>query len=209
MPKLYLLGGENVFKRSAREVNEEAIQQANQPRTIVVFPWARPSFDKEFIRRRRLTNYLATLGAYAVDFIEYGESKIEVAKKISRSNIIYLTGGQVSILLERLQKMEIDSLIKNYNGTIIGRSAGALVLCKTCLTKCRSTKKVKLVNCLDLFPYTVKAHYTSQNDSALEKLSKVRKIFAIPANSAIIYNEGAISTLGEAYLFENGRRSLF
>jgi len=46
MPKLYLLGGENVYKRSAREVNERAFQDAGEPLDILVFPWARASFDR-------------------------------------------------------------------------------------------------------------------------------------------------------------------
>ena len=46
MPKLYLLGGENVFKRSAREVNERAFQDAGEHLVVLVFPWARASFDR-------------------------------------------------------------------------------------------------------------------------------------------------------------------
>jgi len=52
MPKLYLLGGENVFKRSAREVNERAFQDAGEPSFVLVFPWAKASFDKGYKKGR-------------------------------------------------------------------------------------------------------------------------------------------------------------
>ena len=52
MPKIYLLGGENVVKRSALEVNERAFQDAKAPRSVAVFPWARASFDRKYQKRK-------------------------------------------------------------------------------------------------------------------------------------------------------------
>ena len=74
MPKLYLLGGENVFKRSAKTVNEEAFQDAGQSPMVVVFAWARASFDRKYQKRKILTDYLISLGASTITFIEYSDS---------------------------------------------------------------------------------------------------------------------------------------
>lgn len=207
MPKLYLLGGENVARRSAREVNERAFQDAGQPLFVLVFPWARDSFDTKYLRRKRLVNYFLSLGADLVDFVEYSDSKQEVAKKMANSNLIYLTGGQVSVLLERFRRVGVDSLLKKYRGVIIGRSAGALALCKKCLTTNRSNKKFKLVSGLSLFPFTVKVHYTTDRDIELEILSKDEKIYAIPATSALVFDNGTISCIGKTYSFEKGKKS--
>ncbi len=207
MPKLYLLGGENIVKRSAVEVNERAFQEAKEPRFVVVFSWAKASFDRKYEKRKMLTDYFISLGAGSVDFVEYSDPSEVIAQKIASSNLIYLTGGYVNALVERLVKRHVDSLLRHYPGVIVGRSAGALALCKKCLITCHSSQKVKLVEGLGLANLTLKAHYKPQKDPALLRLSKGEKIYAVPSRSAIIYSEGVCSVIGEAYLFEDGQKT--
>jgi len=208
MSKLYLLGGENVFRRSAREVNERAFQEAGEPLVVLVFAWARASFDKGYKKRERLVDYFISLGASKVNFVEYSDSKETIAEKTSSSNLIYLTGGLVSVLIERLKNMEVDSLLRGYSGVIVGRSAGALALCKKCVITYRSNSKVKMVGGLGLVDFTLKAHYKPEKDSELKRLSKEEKIYAVPEGSALVYDNGASSFIGEAYLFENGKKRM-
>ena len=98
------LGGENVFKRSAQEVNERAFRDAGEPLVILVFSWARASFDNSYKKRKKLTDYFISLGANTINFVNYSDSNEIIAKKMADSNLIYLTGGQTSILVERLKK---------------------------------------------------------------------------------------------------------
>ncbi len=207
MPKLYLLGGENVTKRSAREVNEKAFQDAEEPRSVAVISWARASFDRKYQKRKILTDYFISLGAGTVDFIEYSDSGEAIAQKIASSNLIYLTGGYVNALVERLKKRHVDDLLRSYRGVIVGRSAGALALCSKCLITCRSNQKVKLVEGLGLADLTLKAHYKPQKDPALLRLSRGEKIYAVPSRSAIVYDNGVCQVLGETYLFEDGQKT--
>ena len=113
MPKLYLLGGENVFKRSAREVNERAFQDAGEHPVVLVFPWARASFDQSYKKRKRLVDYFISLGASTISFIDYSDSNEMIAKKMADSNLVYLTGGLASVLVERLKNMGVDRLLQN------------------------------------------------------------------------------------------------
>jgi len=206
MPRLYLLGGENVLKRSAREVNEKAFQDAEEPISVAVFPWARASFDSRYRKRKALADYLVSLGAGAVDFIEYSDSETTIVQKVASSDLIYLTGGLVNALVERLRKMHVDSLLKDYDGVIVGRSAGALALCKKCVITSRNNQKAKLFEGLGLADLTLKAHYKPQKDSMLQLLSRGQKIYAVPSRSAIVYEDGVCSFIGKAYLFDNGKK---
>ncbi|MGD0643329.1 MAG: Type 1 glutamine amidotransferase-like domain-containing protein [Candidatus Bathyarchaeia archaeon] len=206
MPKLYLLGGENVFKRSAREVNERAFQDAGEPPIVLIFPWARASFDKGYKKRKKLIDYFTSLGAGTINFIDYSDSNEMIAKKMADSNLVYLTGGIASVLVERLKNMGVDRLLRTYSGVIIGRSAGALALCRKCIITCRSDSKVKIINGLGLADLTLKVHYKPEKDNALERLSKHEKICAVPEGSALVYNNDACSFIGEVYLFENGKK---
>ena len=208
MPRLYLLGGENVFKRSAKEVNEKAFQDAGDPPVVAVFPWARASFDRKYRKRKILTDYLMSLGARTITFIEYSDSNETITKKMVDSNLIYLTGGLASILVERLKNSGVDYLLRHYRGVIVGRSAGALALCKKCIITCRSNSKAKIIKGLGLADLTLKVHYKPEKDSTLERLSTQEKIYAIPEGSALVYSNGACSFLGEVYLFENGVKRL-
>jgi dipeptidase E len=206
MGKIYLLGGENVRLRSAKEVNEQAFEDAGGRPKVLVFPWARPSFDKLYQKRKLLKDYLRSLGADDVDFVDYSESREAIENKMAVYNIVYLTGGQPSILIERLQKTGVDKMLKTFQGVIVGRSAGALAVCKRCVSTCRSNKKVRIVEGLDLVDITLKAHYIPADNEILKTFSLKEDIYAVPAMSAIIYDNKKLSALGKVYLFHNGER---
>jgi dipeptidase E len=208
MPKLYLLGGENVSQRSAKEINQRAFEDAGATPNVLIFPWARPGFDKIYRRRKLVTDYFRSLGADSVEFIEYQETE-EIADKIAASDLIYLTGGQASILIERTKTMHLDSQLKNYRGIIVGRSAGALALCKRCVTTCRSNGRVRVVNGLGLADITLKAHYRMENDETLKRFSLKETIFAVPKDSVLIYENRKLCAIGEVYLFNGGQRHVF
>lgn len=208
MPKLYLLGGENVFKRSAREVNERAFQDAGEHPVVLVFPWARASFDQSYKKRKRLVDYFISLGASTISFIDYSDSNEMIAKKMADSNLVYLTGGLASVLVERLKNMGVDLLLQNYHGVIVGRSAGALALCRKCITTCRSNSKVKIIDGIGLVDITLKVHYKPEKDSTLEKLSPKEKIYTVPEGSALVYNNESYSFIGKVNLFENGEKRI-
>ncbi len=206
MPKVYLLGGENVFRRSAREVNERAFQDAGEPLNVLVFPWAKASFDRRYWKRKRLCDYFVNLGAGTVDFVEYSDLTEDIAQKMAAAHLVYLTGGLPSVLIERLRNMGIDHLLKEYDGVVVGRSAGALALCRRCVATCRSNSKAKIVKGIGLLDLTLKTHYKPENDDVLKRFSMEGLIYAVPAGSALVYENGRLSPINDVYLFSNGEK---
>jgi dipeptidase E len=208
MARLYFLGGENVIKRDAKEINEIAFRDASEAPRVVVVPWARASFDKAYKRRKRLFDYFRSLGAITVDFAEYSDTLKEVTRKVERSDLIYLPGGIASVLVERLKSRSVDRLLRKYDGVVVGRSAGALALGKKCVvTKNRRNPTTKLISGLGLVDFSVKAHYKPSKDGELKRLSKEEKIYAIPERSALVYDNDALSFIGNVYLFQNGEKT--
>ncbi len=173
----------------------------------MVFPWARASFDKMYRKRKILSDYFLSLGAGNVEFIEYGQSG--VAEKMANAGVVYLTGGQPSILIERIKTVGLDQLLKSYDYVIVGRSAGALALCKRCITTCRSNGKVRVVEGLGLVNITLKTHYTQDKDEVLKRFSMKEKIFAVPEGSALVYDKGKLSAVRKVYVFNGGERQVF
>ena len=124
MPKYYLLGGENTHKRDAEEVNQRAFNDAKGTPRILVFSWARASFDNTYAKNKIIFDYFRSLGARTVNTVNYSSTNGEIKEKMSKSDLIYLTGGVPSVLVERLKKSGMSSLLENFDGVIVGRSAG-------------------------------------------------------------------------------------
>lgn len=207
MAKLYLLGGENTFKRSARDINASAFQDAGGTPAVFVFPWARASFDKTYTRRKRLFDYFRSLGASTVDFAEYSDNYEEIAAKVENSGLIYLTGGLTTVLLERLKNKSIDRLLHRYDRVIVGRSAGAIALCKQGILISKNKQMHKRITGLKLVEFTVKVHYKPSEDAELKRLSREETIYAIPERSALVCNNDAVSFMGSVYMFQNGEKT--
>ncbi len=208
MLKIYLLGGENTYKRNARQINQKAFQDAAcQPPNVLILPWARASFDKKYQKRKGFFNYLRSLGAADVFFAEYADKTENIPKKFANSQLIYLTGGQTSILIERLKNSGVSNLLKSYCGVIVGRSAGALALCQKCIATPRGTSKPKIVAGLGMVDITLKVHYLPKDEEKLKSLSKqLGEIYAIPEKSALIYSNKELTPLNRVYSFCDGEK---
>ena len=209
MPKYYLLGGENTHKRDAEKINQRAFNDAGAEPKILVFSWARASFDNTFAKSKLLFDYFRSLGASTINTVSYSSTNSEIEEKIAQSDLVYLTGGVPSMLIERLKKMGVDSILREFEGVIVGRSAGALALCKKCVITYRSTSEVKVIYGLGLVDLTLKAHYRLGWDRELIELSKTVDIYAVPKGSALVYDKGNLSTINNVYLFHRGERQIF
>jgi dipeptidase E len=209
MPKYYLLGGENTHKRDAQEINQRAFNDAGKEPRVLVFSWARASFDKTYSKSKLLFNYFRSLGASTVNTVDYSSFSAEIKEKISESDLVYLTGGVPSVLVERLEKSGIRSLLKDFEGVVVGRSAGALALCRKCVITYRSTSEAKVIHGLGLVDLTLKAHYRLGMDEKLKELSKTQDIFAVPKGSALVCDGRRLSVINKVYLFSKFERQPF
>ena len=154
-------------------------------------------------------DYFRSLGASTVNTVDYSCTLEEIKEKISESDLVYLTGGVPTVLVERLKKSGIRSLLKDFEGVIVGRSAGALALCRKCVITCRSTSEIKVIDGLGLVDLTLKAHYKVVKEEKLKELSKTQDIFAVPKGSAIVYDNGNLSAINKVYFFQKGEGKVF
>ena len=145
-----------------------------------MFSWARASFDNTYAKNKIIFDYFRSLGARTVNTVNYSSTNGEIKEKMSKSDLIYLTGGVPSVLVERLKKSGMSSLLENFDGVIVGRSAGALALCRKCVITYRSNCAVKVIDGLGLVDLTLKAHYKIRDDEKLKELSENQDIFAVP-----------------------------
>ncbi len=208
MRRFYFLGGENVARKDSKDINTMAFEDAGGEPNVLVFPWARASFDSRFARRKRLTDYFRRLGACEVGFSDYSDSPGEIAAKVASADLLYLTGGQVSILECRMRAKGLDCLLRDFNGVVVGRSAGAIVLGKTCLVTNRYSGSRKTVKGIGLVDFSVKAHYLATHDGVLRWLSRKVRVYALPQSSALVVDRDThvLTAVGDIVMFENGRK---
>ncbi|MBU1091357.1 Type 1 glutamine amidotransferase-like domain-containing protein, partial [Patescibacteria group bacterium] len=145
---------------------------------------------------------------------ELSDSIKIIKNKIEKSDLIYLPGGDNEILMQKLKK--VANLIKNYDKVIIGNSAGALVLSKKYvhIEKQNSNIKLSMLQGLSLIDFSISVHYKSKrpnfpsrNEKEHKKLSEKTKlkIYAIPEQSALVYDNGNLKFIGKVKVFYKGK----
>jgi len=208
MTKLYFLGGEDLAKRNSREINKKAFIDADGAPLVLIFPWTAKSIEGPDKYRTIMVNYFKELGAGKIEFAELSDSPEEIAQKIDMSDLIYLPGGDARILVVRIRNANIDNLLRKYGKVIIGNSAGALALCKDCIiTKGRDHPETTIISGFGLVDFSVDVHYDSSKDRELKKLSRQRRIYAIPETGALVCNNGDLSFIGNVYSFYEGKKT--
>ena len=199
------MGGENIAKQDAEEINIKAFEDAGGKPEVLVFTWARSSFDAQYQRRRRVFDYFKSLGARSVGFANYSDSPCDLKEKVACSDLVYLTGGVASVLVERLKTKQVDGVLRHFTGVIVGRSAGALALCRRCVVTLKR-KHLRLVDGLGYVDFCLKAHYKPNRDDVLRQLSWEETIYAVPERAALVYDGSRFSFLGDLFLFEKGEK---
>ena len=218
MTKLYFLGGEDIIKRDLEEINKKAIADAGGAPAVLIFPWTAESVDKADKFRKTMSDYFKDLGARKIEFAETSDSLQEIIEKVDASDLIYLPSGDTRLLVKRIEDAKVDSLLRKYGKVIIGNSAGALALCKdyVVIKGQDDAPETGVAHGLGLVDFGVSVHYESLNmkysgpspDKELKALSeKVKiKVYAIPEQCALIYDDGSLKFIGDIYLFYKGKK---
>lgn len=209
MVKLYFLGGEDTSKRDSKEINEKAFASAGETPNVLIFNWTAEYVNRTGKYRKEMATYFRDLGASKIQFAGLSDSLLTVKKKIERSDLIYLPGGNTRILVQRIQKANVDNLLRKYDKVIVGNSAGALALCRDCiLMKGKDNPTTRIITGLGLVNFSVGVHYTASMDEEMRRLSLERRIYAIPERSALVHENVTLSFIGDVYLFHKGTKKV-
>ena len=104
--------------------------------------------------------------------IRSDDTKDTAKDKFNDSNCIYLMGGDTESLLMIMRKLEMKDILENYDGTILGLSAGALALCKNCvLTKDEHNSEDRIIDGISIIEDLVfEVHYDGSSELLLKQL---------------------------------------
>ena len=133
---------------------------------------------------------------------------------IKNSDLIFLAGGNTEIEMNFFEKIKLREILKNYNGVIIGQSAGAINLANIAVCSPEYEEEIgkKYVwPGLEKTNINIEPHFHLETNNPLEEklrkellsLSEKYNIYAIKDGTHIFDNGKEITLYGEAYLIKN------
>ncbi|MHB8372789.1 MAG: Type 1 glutamine amidotransferase-like domain-containing protein [Thermoplasmataceae archaeon] len=166
-------GGEDV-KRRTNESLIKGVGKISSTKRILIIPWTTESIEKETEYRNVFSRYFKDSGFLDVLFLEKRDSNLEMAKKISSVDVIYLPGGDPDVLYLEVEKRSLQNNLRKFKGIIIGNSAGAIVLSKG------AKHEGKFYPGFELVKFFVTVHFTMTKEFTTEKTKET--VINIPEN---------------------------
>lgn len=155
-----------------------------------------------------------------ITFSEYlildGRTKDQAKEYINRSNVIFLSGGDTYIENEFFQQLHLKELLKNFDGIIIGQSAGSINMAEYTYNSPEEGEASEPIyfEGLGLSNLNIEPHFVLdttgfdemqmyQRKHLLEE-SKRRPIYALCDGSHIFEDDDSIIVYGKAFLVKDG-----
>lgn len=162
-----------------------------------------------------------TLDGFHTDCVDICDNRtIKLVEHLHEYNLVFLSGGHVPTQNKFFTKINLKHHLKNYDGVIIGRSAGSmncadLVYAQPELEgEAIDPKYEKYLKGLGLTNISILPHFEAIKDELLDGLrivediclpdSKIRPFYAITNKTYIYIEEGQTVLFGEAFLFMDG-----
>lgn len=171
-------------------------------------------FCKKGTKGERYKNILMANGAVEsnISFVNYYDPDSYLEKeRILNNNFIILPGGLMERGIERLYETKLDSVLAEFSGTIIGFSAGAIMLFDEYLiTPNKVYKELKIskgIGILDGSKFMIDVHYNEsdiQQRNAIETMCALRNlnVFAITQSGYVIIEEDNVVLSSDVKLFQ-------
>lgn len=145
-------------------------------------------------------------------------TKIDKAEEyIENANLIFLCGGNTYNQNQFLKKLNLKKLLSNYNGIVMGQSAGAINMAKNCFNSPEELERIEpmFFEGLGLTDINIEPHFIYETTNFDEnekhqreiviKESYNRKIYGQCNGSHIFIDDNDIATIyGKTYIIANG-----
>lgn len=137
----------------------------------------------------------------------FKDSKEEMLNKLQNSSVVYFPGGAPELLMKRIKECKLKRILKNYQGTMIGVSAGAMVQLDdyhiTPDDEYPTFQYLKGLGCMNSFD--IEVHYQANNHQRkyIQKVLEEKKkpIYALYETGGLIVKE-SVSMFGKVEVFE-------
>ena len=214
--KIYLLSGGDKLKGMITKEQEELLKADLKGKTNLVLIGAKREYEKNDIYFNGDDSILGTIKYFAFsdltkfNLIDGRTSKEDGLQLLKKADIIYLQGGDPFVQLKYIKDNGYDDFLKDYDGILLGLSAGTMNLGKIAFySKDEDYHETIFYDALGITDLTIDPHFDiddkKREKEAIEG-SKKHKIIGLPDYSAIVIDEkGNIKNIGINYVYENGK----
>lgn len=144
---------------------------------------------------------------------------IKKAKEIlAGADLIWLSGGKIIPRLKFLNKIHFKKILNNFDGVVIGVSAGSMNLCKNIYNFPEGAQDLgqkELIKGLDFYdeyfiPHSDGSYYLYEEDGYpvfkkhIYPFSFKRDLICVPNDSYVLLNEDGAKYYGDIYLLRKG-----
>lgn len=138
----------------------------------------------------------------------YTDSIETMQKEIASSDILYLPGGMPTLLYSRMKELELVEVIKNYQGVVIGCSAGAMVQ----FDQYYISPDYEYPNYSEeegfglLSGFAIEAHYHKDSVAQNESIKKYQdqylvNVFGIGDQGMLVIEDNQVMSFGDVTMF--------
>lgn len=131
-------------------------------------------------------------------------SEIDAKTYLETSDVIYLLGGDPKLEREFIKEYKLDSVLKKKESIIIGVSAGSMNQADFVVYEDNELIKYDGLGLTDIYVYP---HFKTDSLETIQevlRISKVRKVYALPNDSFIRIKDKSIEMVGEYYVLGDG-----
>lgn len=146
----------------------------------------------------------------SVDVIDDRKTESQCAELISRASVIFLMGGTTLQQIEFLQKNKLIYALKQFNGVVMGVSAGAINMAENSFYSAYGQEGKTHIYCgIGLADISVKPHFNIENKALLDNdiipFSNTIDVYAMCDDSAILVLDNERRYYGDIYLVSKGK----
>lgn len=200
-------------------ISDELKELKDTPKTLVFVPSSKIEYPFRLTQEAELIDKLDLNLREVISLVDEVPNWPEI---ISRADILYLHGGNPLVFKEYLQEKQVWELIQNFKGTIIGISAGSMLMSQNIALTPSNEEYTQLIlepaygfSSLNIFPHMnyqeVMTSQTVTGDgvmriSDLFELSKTVPIDLLADNHFIIQEKDELKYIGDYfYRIDNER----
>ncbi len=140
----------------------------------------------------------------------------DISEELKSTDLIFLSGGTTETQMIFFENIGLRNLLNNYNGVIIGQSAGAINLATDALSSPEEESEIGKnykwpglaqtnINIEPHFNLNVSTNLDIRLRNELLKMSEENSLYALCDGSHIYIDEVSSKIYGEAYLIEAGK----
>lgn len=144
-----------------------------------------------------------------IKWINQFEDSVDIMKyKIRDSDIVFFTGGYPDKMMERLKKFDLIDELEEYEGIMIGSSAGAMIqISEYHITIDQDYDEFSYNKGLNIIKnFDIEVHYEKsdrQKQSIVRCLyEKKKSVYSIPNDGGLLVVDGEVTLLGNAEKWE-------